>query len=87
MPKLQAAALPLASNSAFCPAGNDAGTATAAIGRNAACTALSASTMPAPHWLVVQEHSPLVGSVLGQTGIAAVFGGKGLALDCRRAIN
>jgi hypothetical protein len=46
MVRPQEAALPLASNTAALPTPEDAGTTTAAIGRCAALTALSAFAMP-----------------------------------------
>src|SRR5271170_95239 len=85
--RLQAAELPPASKTALLPALKPAGTITAAIGFRAAFTARSAFTMPAPHWPGTQEHSPLVGSTLGQTGRFAVFGGNALALDSMRAMS
>src|SRR5579862_7312372 len=84
---LQAATLPLASNTA--PGATLFGIAMTPIGRCAALTALNAFTMPAPHWLpsLGHTHSPLVGSVLGQVGTPVTPDGNGVALDCRRAAN
>src|SRR5260370_39803503 len=88
---LQAATLPPASNTALLPALTVAGTATAAIGLSAALTALSALTMPAPHWPGTQEHSPGFGPVgeptLGHTGKLLEFAGNGVELDSMRAIS
>jgi len=57
-----------------------------AIGLRAALTALNAFTMPAPHWVETQEHSPDAGSVLGHTGRFPVLGGNAVALDLMREI-
>jgi hypothetical protein len=60
--------------------------ATAAIGSCAACTALYALTMPAPHWPEErQEHWSVEGSSVGQVGRFAVLAGKAAALASRRA--
>src|SRR5450631_3127997 len=88
---LQAAMLPLASNTALVPASSVVGTATTAIGFRAAFTALSAFTIPAPHWPGTHEHSPgLVppdGTTTGHTGSKfPVFAGNGVALDSMREI-
>jgi hypothetical protein len=86
MVRLQAAALPLASNATEPLAVNVAGKETAAMGRSAAFTALSAFTMPVPHSPEAgQEHSLVVASSEGHTGRFAVFAGKGDALDSSRA--
>src|ERR1700722_4457801 len=90
MVKLQAAALPPASNTALLPAFSAAGTANAAIGLRAALTALRAFTMPVPHWPDAgHEHwsEPSAVSKVGQTGIFPVLGGKALALASIRAAN
>src|SRR5258708_4730938 len=85
MVRLQAAALPLASNTVLPMAD------IAAIGLSADLTALSALTMPAPHWPETHEHSPgldpVLGTTLGHTGRFPVFAGNGVALDSMRAIN
>ena len=87
---MQAATLPLASNIAGVPTARVAGDAMAAIGFNAALTALNALTMPAPHWLPLlgQAHSPVpaTGSTAGHTGMLA-GAGNGVALDLIRAIS
>ena len=83
------AALPLASSTASPPAMR-VGNFTAAMGSCAACTACSASTMPAPHWLPSfgQAHSPLV-RIVGRTGRhAGRTGRKGtVVLAFRRAFS
>jgi hypothetical protein len=65
-----AATLPLASKTAGLFALNVVGSVTAAIGFCAAFTAFKAFIIPAPHWLpsLGQAHSPLFGSLVGQTG-------------------
>src|SRR6202030_1009232 len=78
---LQAATLPLASNTVLLPPAD-----IAAIGLSAALTAFSALTMPAPHWPETQEHSPAE-SMVGHTGRVPVFAGNGVALDSMREIN
>src|SRR5450631_3146769 len=87
MVRPQDAAVPLASNTPLMPTPRVVGGNTAAIGLCAAFTALSAFTMPAPHWPGTHEHSWLVGSVAGHTGRPPVFGGNGLALTLIRAIS
>ena len=85
----QEAALPLASSTAWLPAATVDGRVTAAIGRCAAVTALSALTMPAPHSPDAgQEHwsDPSVAR-FGQTGRFPVFAGKAVALASIRATN
>jgi hypothetical protein len=57
----------------------------AAIGLSAALTALNAFTMPAPHWLCTQAHSPAEESA-GHWGSPAGCGNR-LALDFMREIS
>src|SRR5258708_8198407 len=85
---LHAATLPLASNTAGLPAVTVAGRATAAMGLCAALTALSALTIPAPHWVPSfgQAHSPLFASLAGHTGRPVGWGNR-VALDLILAIN
>src|SRR5271165_3283420 len=83
---LQPGRLALASSTL--PPATVVGMAITPIGACAALTALSALTMPAPHWLGLeprQEHSPLVMSLFGQTGTPPVLAGNAVALACRRA--
>src|SRR5471032_2238125 len=54
---LQAAALPAARSTTLLPAATLAGSATAAMGRNAAASAPGALAIPAPQVVVVQMHS------------------------------
>src|SRR5271155_5601695 len=81
MVRLHAATLPPALNVVL-PAA-----AIAAIGLSAALTALSALTMPAPHWPCTQAHSPepsaeVAGHCASPTGC-----GNAVALDSMRAIS
>lgn len=57
MVRPHAAALPPPCRITFCPGATAEITAIAAIGRRAAATAPFAFAMPAPHVLVVHEHS------------------------------
>jgi hypothetical protein len=75
-----------------CPALTLTGRVTAAIGRCASCTAVSALAMPAPQVEVVQLHSMSWESSLEEAGIwhwgAALLTGNGfVAPCCRRAIS
>jgi hypothetical protein len=83
--ELQPGRLALASR--MLPAETVAGITMTPIGACAALTALSALTMPAPHWPEFrQEHSPLFGSFAGHTGSGgfAPFAGNAVALALRR---
>ncbi len=79
--RLHAATLPPALNVVLPPA------VITAIGLSAALTALSALTMPAPHWPCTQAHSPEPSAaVAGHCGSPAGCG-NAVALDSMRAIS